>query len=375
MLLLPHRRRPVNPRLAYAIIILFGLLLDWRIAYGHRSGWGLDFNQFYAASHLAGTGHLYDWGALQHEELKNGLVVHAARLPIVAYGAKVISWLPYDAAHWLWVISSAAALVLTVLLWPGGNRPVLFVALAWSWSAALLLLLGQDTPFWLLFFAAGFALLQRGRTTLAGVVLALCLCKFHLAGCIPVILLARRAWRTLLAGAGTTAVLLGACFLVEGPRWTSEFMAVFREPMLSPVADRMPNLRGIAYWTPQPVWTQAALMILFAILLLLAARKVEEIGTLAALGAACGLLLGPQGYGNNCVLLLPLAGLYIADKAAPQWLRIWSLLIITPVPLLLLASDKPLAGQLLIAGFVAAGLATNLFIAKPAESPDAVHFH
>jgi hypothetical protein len=29
----------------------------------------------------------------------------------------------------------------------------------------------------------------------------------------------------------------------------------------------------------------------------------------------------------------------------------------------------------LIAGFVAAGLATNLFIAKPAESPDAVHFH
>ena len=127
-------------QIAYAVVLFLGLLLGWRIAYGNLSGWGVDFNQFYAASHLAGTGNLYNWDALQHEELKNGLVGHTARLPVVAYGVKLVSWLPFDVAHWVWVISSAVRFcpdrVSMAGPQPGGLLPGFSLVLAGSAYAA-----------------------------------------------------------------------------------------------------------------------------------------------------------------------------------------------------------------------------------------------
>jgi hypothetical protein len=347
---------PARLRLGYAVILVLGLLLGWKVAYQNLSGWGVDFNQFYAASHLAGTGQLYNWDALQSEESKTGLVGNTARLPVVAYGVKAISWLPFEQAHWVWVIASAAALVLMVIVWPRGNIPITFLVLAWSMPAALSLLLGQDTPFWLFFLAAGFALLQRGRATLAGIVLALCLCKFHLAAGIPIVLVARRCWHPLLAGAVTTVLLLCSCFLIEGAQWPARYLAIFDHPRMSPAAERMPNFRGLAHWTPWPHVVEGLLAILFIWLLWLAARRVIDTGLLAALAAAGGLLLAPHGYGNDCLLLIPFITFWIAEKGAPEFIRVWAILMMSPAPLLVLASDKPLAGQIMISGFVVAGV-------------------
>ena len=57
-------------------------------------------------------------------------------------------------------------------IWRGTNRMLMATALAWSMPVALLLVYGQDTPFWLLWVALGLLLLERGNPRLAGVVFA-----------------------------------------------------------------------------------------------------------------------------------------------------------------------------------------------------------
>ena len=69
----------------------------------NSSGFGVDFNQFYSASRLAGTGRLYDWDALRKIEAEHGPPVHTGRLPVVAFGVKLVGWMPYSTAHAVWV--------------------------------------------------------------------------------------------------------------------------------------------------------------------------------------------------------------------------------------------------------------------------------
>ena len=140
---------------SFAAVIVLGLAFNIGFAVLERAGWGIDFNQFYSSARLAGTGHLYDWEALRKIEAENGTGVPTGRLPVVAYGYKLLAWLPYPVAHWIWLVMSLAALAVFALAWPGVPRQWMFAALVWSVPAALLLLYGQDTPFWLMFFAAG----------------------------------------------------------------------------------------------------------------------------------------------------------------------------------------------------------------------------
>ena len=92
-------------------MIVLGLAFNIGFAVLDRAGWGIDFNQFYSSGRLAGTGHLYEWEALRKIEAENGTGVPTGRLPVVAYGYKLLAWLPYPAAHWTWLVHE-----------PGGAR-------------------------------------------------------------------------------------------------------------------------------------------------------------------------------------------------------------------------------------------------------------
>ena len=338
--------------MAVAFLGLLGLAFNIWFAVISRAGWGIDFNQFYAASHLAGTGHLYDWDALRKVENQTGSEGPTGRLPVVLYGHKILSNLPYTTALYIWFAGNVAALIVFALVWPRTQRWLMMLALAWSMPTTLVLLFGQDIPFWLMFFAAGLLLMERKRPWIAGIAFSLCICKFHLALGIPVMLVAQKRWKTLIGGAVAFSVLIASCFVIEGPGWLLQYRKMSQLPQFSPAEARMPNLYGIASWLPWPTTAEIAGAIAIILLLWAACRSGLDLGTAGAAAAGCGLLLAHHSYARDCGLLLPLSVLTIQRHALPHWLKVLAVLMLSPVPVLLLVSQRPFIGQVLIAGFV-----------------------
>jgi hypothetical protein len=332
------------------------LALHLWIAANNSSGWGVDFNQFYSASRLAGTGQLYNWDELRRIEAEHGQEVRTGRIPVVSFAEKSVGWLPYDVAHLVWLVACAAALLLFALLWPQMNRTMMLTALCWSMPAALLLILGQDTPFWLLSMALGLWLLERGHPRLAGVAFSLCICKYHLAVGLPILLVAQKRWSTIVAGAAAGAVWIAASFAIEGPEWPRHYLAMVTQPLFSPAPERMPNLRGIAHWLPASQVLELILAAAVVVLVFLICRRSTNIGAAGAIAVAAGLVLAHHGYANDCALLIPLLALTIQQTATPWWLKLWAIVLLTPAPTLLIATQKPMAGQFLLVGFVLASL-------------------
>src|SRR5689334_13068535 len=102
--------KPAARMLSLILICAAGLYLNIRLWFDAGHG-GVDFNQFYSAAKLAGTGHLYDWEALGALEAPHGPPIHCGRLPVVVYVLKPLTLLPYLDALWIWRALSVAALV------------------------------------------------------------------------------------------------------------------------------------------------------------------------------------------------------------------------------------------------------------------------
>jgi hypothetical protein len=335
----------------FLVICAAGAALNLWTMIGNAAGWGLDFNQFYSASHLAGTGHLYDWDALRKLEAQHGMAIPTGRVPVVSFGVKSVTWLPYASAQAVWLVASLAALIVFAAVWPGANRMVMAAAVLSSMPVGLLLLYGQDTPYWLMFFALGLWLLQKDRPWLAGVAFAFCICKFHLAVGIPLLLIFQKRWSALCSGAATAAALIAACFLIEGPDWPSRYLAMVSNPNFSVAHGRMPNLHGLSVWAPHAAAFEIAGALALAALLWMLCRRVPDPGVAGAVAAAAGLLLGRHGYANDMALLIPIVVLTLQGKV-PVWLKTWAIVLLSPLPTLVLASSRPYIGQILTIGFV-----------------------
>lgn len=361
-----------RPALVTLVFFVLGLALNFSMAVLNSGSWGLDYNQFYAASRLAGTGHVYDWPALRRIELEHGLEMPMARLPVVVYGHKLLGALPYPVARGLWLVIGSLALVVFGGLWPGVPRGSMAVAVAWSMPAAMSLVFGQDITLFLMFFALGLALMERDRSYLAGVAFSLCLCKYHLALGIPVLLLARKSWKTLISAAVSVAVWIACCFIIEGPDWLDQYAKILRMPLFSPAPERMPTVHGVLSWLHLKPIAEAPFLIIVAVLLWFACRGNQRLTVAGSAAMACGLVMGRHAYAADSVLLLPLAVLIICGQTVPGWLKIWGLVLLSPLPVLLLISNHPLYAQLSIAGFAVTALcfikAPTFYLSGRAES-------
>jgi hypothetical protein len=350
------RRQPRKMAILLLVVLCYpGVFFNLGWAVTCAVGAGIDFNELYSASRLAGTGHLYDFDALRRLELDHGIAIPCGRLPVVSFAMKPLTLVAYVPARYLWLAISASALIGFAWMWPGVNRRLMMAALAWSLPAGCLMALGQDTPLWLLAFAAGLLLLERGKPRLAGVAFALCLSKYHMAVGIPVFLVAQKRWQTLVAGGATLAVLLAACFPVEGMAWPMRYWATVRNPNFSVAFCRMPNLRGVASWLPHAAVIELVAAAALLVLLWRVCRGTRELAMAGAATAACGLLAGHHAYGADATLLLPLAVLMLG-KPGPLWIRGWAALLLTPAFIWVLFSSQPAWAQTLAVGFVFAAL-------------------
>lgn len=316
-------------------------------------------------------------GALRKLEAARGPAVPSARLPVVLFGHKLLAMLPYKNAHWVWVVLNVAALG-SLFFWPGIQRWFIWPALAWSAAASVVLRFGQDVPLFLCFFTLGLLMLGRGRPRLAGALFSLCLCKYHLAVGIPVMLIARKQWKAAIAFAAACAAWIVACFLIEGSRWPIKYAKLFSMPELSPGTANMPNLHGLSSWAPGSAILEILLCAAVLALLWDYCRRSKDIGLTGAMAAACGLILGRHGYVGDCLLLIPLAVLILQRHMNPFWLRAWGLLILSPAPIVTLTVIQPLLGQLLVVGFVPAAMLVQLWqqraprtvLVAPASQPE-----
>ena len=313
---------------------------------------GSDFNQFYSASQLAGTGHIYDFGRLQELELRNGPhPIPFGRFPVYAVLLKPLTFLPYSSARAVWLFVNLAALAGFAMLWPVHRRRDLILMLCWSCPAAILLSTGQDTGLFLFFVTAGLRLLQVKRDFAAGLVLSLCAAKFHLAFGIPVFLLARRKWGALAGGVAGGLVQLAISFAAEGREWPARLLQLSSISDFSPSPAKMPNLLGLAHALPfgRALEVAAALVALSAVWII-ARRSALAVGATAAVTA--GLLASHHAYVYDAVLLLPAIALALR-LPGPRVLRYTALLLSIPVPYLLLMQEHGAwaAAQIAINGF------------------------
>jgi hypothetical protein len=362
-----HSRNCPGLNLTFASICLCGLILNlWMMVTG-KTERSIDFNQFYSAGRLAGTGHLYDWARLRSLELQRNDEAPTARLPIVAYGHKILGRLPYETARNVWLILSVGALMVAGLTWPDVPRLPTSLAIASSAPAAMSLYYGQDVSFWLMFYALGLLLLRKERPIAAGIAFSLCIPKYHLAVGIPILLLATRNWKALAAGAAATLALLASCFFIEGPDWPRQYLGMLQLSKFSPAPQRMPSLYGLASWTPSALVLETVAGAVVAWLLYRACRMTAGNGFAGAAAAASGLLLGHHAFAFDCALLIPLLTLTIFCPPTSVPLQAWALLLVSPAPALLFGSPFPWLGQLLAVGFVVAALVACNLSSKPAR--------
>jgi hypothetical protein len=296
---------------------------------------GNDFNEFYSASKLAGTGHIYDWDRIQELELRNGSdTIPFGRLPVYGVLLKPLTVLPFNYARVAWLLVSAAALFGFALLWPGLRRQDAIVMLCWSCPAAFMLSMGQDTGLFLFCVTVGLRLLQSKRDFAAGLVFSLCAAKFHLALGIPVFLLARHKWGALAGGVAGGLLQLAISFTAEGLEWPARLLHLASISEFSPAPLRMPNLLGLTNSLPFGGYIEAVLGLLaLTAVWIVSRRSALAIGATAALVG--GLLVCHHAYVYDAVLLLPAFALALR-LPADNVLRYWALLLCVPIPYLLL---------------------------------------
>jgi hypothetical protein len=331
---------------------LAGVAVNLWLALANRSTWDVDFNQYFSAGKLVGTGHLYDADAiLSLEREHNHRAVPFGRIPAFAVAFRPLSVLPYPAARVVWFAASLAALTGFVYLWPFSDRGWVWAAICWSGPVAMCLAFGQDSIFFLFFVALGLRLLMVKRDFCAGLAFSACAAKPHLALLLPVFLIARLQWRALLGGVIGGAVSMLVSFAAEGRDWPRRLLTLARIPEFDPAANRMPNLRGLLSFFGGNFAVEIALGVLIAVAVWFLSRS-EPLPTVGAIVLAAGLLIGHHAYFYDALLLLP-AVLLPFQTTLPAWLRPWALVLITPLPYLLLLTNAGLAGNVVIIGYVA----------------------
>jgi hypothetical protein len=174
----------------------------------------------------------------------------------------------------------------------------------------------------------------------------------HIALLLPVVLAAHSKWKTILGGVAGGAAIVALSFATEGPQWPARIMELTRLPEFDPASNRMPNLRGLLTFFGGSFALEIALALVVAIAIYLISRRMPlKYGMTLAL--AGGLMLSHHAYVYDCPILLP-ALLLPFEEPNPDWLRMWALFLLTPIPYMLILTNNELPGHLAITGFTVA---------------------
>ena len=351
--------------LCLAAMALWAAALPWqRVWAGHN-----EFMAFYTGARLAGTPDLYSSSANRalNEQLGYWMpAVQYLRLPYYAALLRPLAKLPYHAAYLLFQGICLAAALAFALLGRKQARPVpwfLLISIPVLTSFAD----GQDVMLVLALSAAAVYLDQTGRSSLAGLCLALCTIKFHLFVFTPIALLMHRKWRFAAWAALGVAVELAASFAVAGWRWPVEYAKFLSNPALHPTPYVPPNISGLA-GTLFPL--EIALTLAVGLFTAYLCWRAKSFPATFVLCVFAGLLVAGHSYIQDYALLL-LIPMFLRPESS--FVRQLSIILLTPFPYFLLMAEGAwglITPALLLLWFIAlAADACELIPGRKAAEP------
>jgi hypothetical protein len=193
-----------------------------------------------------GWSHIYDIAAQRAASAGIGPIdsMHVfVSPPPAAWMTVPLAWLPVPAGYLIWTVISLAAFVAAGWLVIPGSRlarlTLLLVALG-LWPMHYQFWLGQWTAATIALLAVSWWMLERGRWTLAGLVLALAFClKPQDCLLLPAALLVSERWRPIVpfAVAGGAFALLSVASLGTAgiASWLSDLALVRGDPLNAPL--------------------------------------------------------------------------------------------------------------------------------------------
>ncbi len=211
-----------------ATIVAGNFILRW-IAFTAGNLQGADFFSFYAATRLlleTGGRHLYD-AALQHQyqgQITSQWTSHASLLPYIHppfYTVLIapLGLLSFHAAYVALALANMLLLAATVVVmskanrWAANQTIVAGLVTAAFLPAWVVIFQGQSDFLILLALALSYYSWTRGREGWAGMFAGLAIVKPQMILVLPLLLLARRAWRALVGFAAAAVALFAASLL------------------------------------------------------------------------------------------------------------------------------------------------------------------
>lgn len=347
----PSRTRPRrSARSQGAIIPLLLCLLLCQLGLCAKSlsralNGNVDFRVFYASGHLLATGHgssLYD-PELQRSIQDTFVAPDTRTLPFLYPAFAAVLFAPFTLLQYKLAFFAFALFNLTLLFmstawlqrrakrsgdlpdWFARVVPFSLVSLC-LFPVSIALMQGQVTFLLLFLYTACFLAIERGRTFLAGALLAAALIKFQIALPIAFLFLIWRQGRFLLGFALGAAALAALSLALTGPDGVAQYLTslihITGQTLAHPEFARqhygmssaeMPNLHGLfsllaAALSHSPQGSPLAVFLLIAIssalVLLWAARQRPSLAL--ALPAAMLVSYHLQPY-DLTLLILPLS--------------------------------------------------------------------
>jgi alpha-1,2-mannosyltransferase len=295
-----------------------------------QTGW--DFPVFYIAARLP-AGMLYDrvaFAAVWKRDLAPLGVPHWAayiRPPAFALLLHPLGSVPYAHALWSWMFAGVCAYLASVgLLIRKLHLHAFFYPLCVAFFPAMAgIMSGQDNAIYLLAFVAALILFDRGLDVLAGAVLVICLCKFHLVVFIPVLLVAQKRYMAMLSFT-LGAICTGAVSFALTP--FGDYVSAIENAQSYTAGFYPVGLRGFSMAIGQP-WSYGVLAVVVGALCcwLIFVLPLLDSMCVAITGA---LLLSPYiAWYDSTLLIIPLAVLAARGRPAVKWT---SIALLTAIP-------------------------------------------
>ncbi len=325
------RKRPVGRNVFLGVLVLTGILLRAYI-FNHLphdlSVCATDFSAFYAGGKLAGTPNLYvPQAAFDVERQAMGCVMENLvfiRPPFYALLMWPLAQLPFMTALVLWRILGLAAVGAFICLWPG-DKWIAAAACAWYLPLANNFTVGQDVAFLLVLLLGAYYCLKADKQFWAGILLGLCLIKFHLFVLLPLLIFHKKLWRTLLGISGVGIIALSASYVAGGRHWMEHYLAALHDFRMDPYPWNMVNLKALFYYHPE--WLIPSVVIIVLVSWYAIYEGSLEVSLAAVLIG--GVLINPHTTIADGTLILP--AFLMATRAPLITLRFLATLALMPL--------------------------------------------